>query len=102
MILDLTRAFVHSNTATKEMASAISDLQGSTSTSGPVNFDRDHITGKAMLNIIGRERVVLKWVLAATERDRDNDIICWEFVPHQDALNTHPHLAGWKFTVLND
>lgn len=42
------------------------------------------------------------WTLVTERRDRDNDVIDWEFKPLPEFIRKQPGLDGYRIIVFND
>jgi hypothetical protein len=42
------------------------------------------------------------WVLRREERDRDGDVVFWEYSPTWDSGDKLPQMKDWKLLVYND
>lgn len=49
-----------------------------------------------------RTKAITRWCLSEIKRDREGDVLSWEFVATPETLHWHPHLDRWKVIVYND
>jgi len=45
---------------------------------------------------------VSEWVQSNEQRDNENELMFYEFVPTPKSLREFPKLAGWKIITFND